>query len=811
MYSNLIITGFSNQWFSDHLILAETNEWGTIFFYAGGCEEYPSPFDWGTEWEPYLLRIETNSLPDGSTNLLYFYSNACETFFSSNPIPGLEAYGTPCYTGLVILRYANPLTASNLVLVTTNTIDYLTYYYANGCEEYPSPHPLQNRDEYLLRIETNSLPEGTTNLVYVYSGLCDCFTTNRPIPGLESYVVQDCRVSYVYRGLEQPPNPGEVYIYQRHAGGFNQWGLASTLKAADGYPGDFFGEHVALDRDTLFICNWSFYNECSGDSNCWVYVFRRDYKAPDGWRQIKKISGGDDPVFSLCGDTAILSDWQQDLHGLSVLERHAGGPDNWDQVMDFPGIFHAFGRLGNQRLLTETLHGVENESAWPSMDIYERAAGSAGTWQLSQSIGSSTEDVPNSVINAFIGLSGSGDGDLLSSMLMQFGENPPDEDDDWDAPTTGIVSRIYELSSLAALSVSHQGTPLTTMAAASPANGTDFGMWKEGATVDRVFTLRNDAEQAPLAVGPVTTNGPGAGYFEVRGMPTNIAPGTASNFTVRLHANAEGNANAFLRIESADPASPFILNLQAVISGVHDVTEYLNGGNVDWVFNYVRGTFLGSLTLCLPETYERRLIEPYWYLMESNAYHWLRFPSGRLTNGLYYLDLTRQITNQLPLIGNGDAYLDAGECVVATNIELMGRRDCTGFVWAVWADPPPAPSALDSDGDGLPDAYEKSFFGLNPFNAADAAKDVDRDGMTAWEEWVAGTDPSLAASVLAMDIRVRPDGGVDVSWPTVTGRTYVVESGLDGWTPLPGGVPTGPTAAPSSGFFRVRAQKGTTP
>ena len=160
---------------------------------------------------------------------------------------------------------------------------------------------------------------------------------------------------------------------------------------------------------------------------------------------------------------------------------------------------------------------------------------------------------------------------------------------------------------------------------------------------------------------------------------------------------------------------------------------------------------------------------------------------------------------------NGDAYLDAGECVVATNIELMGRRDCTGFVWAVWADPPPAPSTLDSDGDGLPDAYEKSYFGLNPYNFADAAKDVDRDGMTAWEEWVAGTDPSLAASVLSMEIQVHPDGGVDVSWPTVTGRTYVVESGLDGWTPLPGGVPTGPTTSPSSGFFRVRAQKGTTP
>lgn len=809
-YSDLVTVGFSNTLFADHLVLAQADGYGgTNYYYSDGCEEFPSPFFLGSWLDAQLLRIETNSLPDGSTNLVYVYSDLCQPVIAEDPIPGLEAYGTPCYTGLVVLGYANPLTASSLVLVTTNIVDDLTYYYANGCEEFPSSGPLEWEDHNLLRIETNSLPDGATNLVYVYSGLCDCFTTNRPIPGLEAFINQPFDLSYVYH-VAPHLSPGEVYIFQRHAGGSNQWGLAATLKASDSHPEDLFGMHISLDGDTLFIRGDD--SDCSSDSNAWVYVFRRDPEAPNGWREINKILAGDEPLFTLCGDTVILSDWQEELGGLSVRERNAGGPDNWDQVMVFPENTLDFAKLDNQRIFTYASHGQE-ESGWVTLDIYDRNPDTSGTWRLTQSLGGNPLDL-EVVLESIMDFAASSDGDLLTTYDVQLGDDPPDGSDNWDPPTTGVVSRIYELSSLAALSVSYQGTPLTTMAAASPANGTDFGMWKEGATVDRVFTLRNDAEHAALSVGPVTTNGPGAGYFEVRGMPATIAPGTASNFTVRLHANAEGNANAFLRIESADPASPFILNLQAQVSGVHDVSEHLAGGNVNWVFNYVRGTFLGTLTLCLPETYERRLIEPYWYLMESNAYHWLRFPTGRLTNGLYYLDLTRQITNQLPGIGNGDAFLDAGECVTATNIELMGRRDCTGFVWAVWADPPPTPAQLDSDGDGLPDAYEKSFFGLNPYNNADAAKDVDRDGMTAWEEWVAGTDPSLAASVLAMKIQVRPDGGVDVSWPTVTGRTYVVESGLDGWAPLPNSTPAGTDPLPASGFFRVRAtlqNKGTTP
>ncbi len=54
--------------------------------------------------------------------------------------------------------------------------------------------------------------------------------------------------------------------------------------------------------------------------------------------------------------------------------------------------------------------------------------------------------------------------------------------------------------------------------------------------------------------------------------------------------------------------------------------------------------------------------------------------------------------------------------------------------------PEPEKVVLDTDGDGLPDEWEKKF-GLNP-SVADADQDADGDGFTNAEEYAAGTDPS---------------------------------------------------------------------
>ena len=53
--------------------------------------------------------------------------------------------------------------------------------------------------------------------------------------------------------------------------------------------------------------------------------------------------------------------------------------------------------------------------------------------------------------------------------------------------------------------------------------------------------------------------------------------------------------------------------------------------------------------------------------------------------------------------------------------------------------------SLDSDGDGIPDAWETAN-GLNPSNPEDAKLDTDGDGFTALEEFEAKTDPRNAKS-----------------------------------------------------------------
>jgi hypothetical protein len=80
--------------------------------------------------------------------------------------------------------------------------------------------------------------------------------------------------------------------------------------------------------------------------------------------------------------------------------------------------------------------------------------------------------------------------------------------------------------------------------------------------------------------------------------------------------------------------------------------------------------------------------------------------------------------------------------------------------------------ALDSDGDGLPDWWEERHFGGR--TNAIATADADDDGMTAVEEFWAGTDPTNRASLLRLRMPQADveSFGIRVEWPSATGRQY---------------------------------------
>ena len=82
---------------------------------------------------------------------------------------------------------------------------------------------------------------------------------------------------------------------------------------------------------------------------------------------------------------------------------------------------------------------------------------------------------------------------------------------------------------------------------------------------------------------------------------------------------------------------------------------------------------------------------------------------------------------------------------------------------------------VDTDNDGLPDWWEDQF-GFNKANAADAALDFDGDGASNMNEFLAGTNPNNRGSVLRI-VALQPEGGaMRITWSTVGGKSYRVQT-----------------------------------
>ncbi|MCZ7590926.1 MAG: glycoside hydrolase family 31 protein [Kiritimatiellae bacterium] len=83
-------------------------------------------------------------------------------------------------------------------------------------------------------------------------------------------------------------------------------------------------------------------------------------------------------------------------------------------------------------------------------------------------------------------------------------------------------------------------------------------------------------------------------------------------------------------------------------------------------------------------------------------------------------------------------------------------------------------STMDSDGDGMLDAWEY-YYGLNPLLSADALLDLDSDAAPNFDEFIADTRPVDVTDYFHIVSHTEnTTNGADVSWLAATGRMYQV-------------------------------------
>ncbi len=121
-------------------------------------------------------------------------------------------------------------------------------------------------------------------------------------------------------------------------------------------------------------------------------------------------------------------------------------------------------------------------------------------------------------------------------------------------------------------------------------------------------------------------------------------------------------------------------------------------------------------------------------------------------------------------------YATAGERVIALRVWDNGVMNGGTNLVSEWSYTLIDVWPFDSDGDGISDKWERSFW--NNLTTASATSDSDQDGSTDLSEYRAGTDPTSPLSKFVIEsvaLFLNEDAGVDITWRSVTSRLYRVD------------------------------------
>lgn len=124
-----------------------------------------------------------------------------------------------------------------------------------------------------------------------------------------------------------------------------------------------------------------------------------------------------------------------------------------------------------------------------------------------------------------------------------------------------------------------------------------------------------------------------------------------------------------------------------------DVTEYTDTAALASHLNRDTGAIVCDLEIGNKTDTIKTLKDKFYFCLPPTADLFLANADGTLEDGTPYVDVTDLVESALPTVGDGDLELDPGETVwLEDAIEIYSRDRSmpTGFVFAVWADPPPS-------------------------------------------------------------------------------------------------------------------------
>ena len=277
-----------------------------------------------------------------------------------------------------------------------------------------------------------------------------------------------------------------------------------------------------------------------------------------------------------------------------------------------------------------------------------------------------------------------------------------------------------------------------------------------------------------------------------------------------------------------------ITTLQAATT-VDSTNKYAWAGNLGWTNWHdlaATGAVIGEY-LCSG------------YLWSANC-GWIHLGDGTANNGIFYSNTSGSdygVNVQEPTASGGESTAKLRGYAYSGNLGWINFENhgdprisfqtgqLTGYVWSAncgWINLDDASHfvvsnailpGIDSDGDGIADAFE--FHHTEPDSLATLtnAGDYDGDGETDLDEYVAATDPTDSQSILKITDFTITAGGYSLTWTSSPARFYRITSSV---SLLPGSwglrlaqiVPDGnstsrefSTPAAPRQFFRVEAFK----